>query len=105
MVAKTDNLKMWLFLPFRGSLLLRRPVYIKTEKGRLPPGTGLSFPIVLSTETKLLDDISVSLDVNLLEVVKDTTPLTDELQEGTTGCEVLLVVFQMLGEVSDTVGK
>ena len=59
----------------------------------------------LSAETKLLDDISVSLDVNLLEVVKDTTPLTDELQEGTTGCEVLLVVFPMLGEVSDTVGK
>ena len=59
----------------------------------------------LSAETKLLDDISVSLDVNLLQVVKDTTALTDELQAGTTGCEVFLVVFQMLGEVSYTLGK
>ena len=81
MVAKTDNLKMWLFLPFRGSLLLRRPVYIKTEKGRLPPGTGLSFPIVLSTETKLLNDLSVYLDVNFLEVIQNLTSFTYETEK------------------------
>ena len=35
----------------------------------------------LSTETKLLNDSSVSLNINLLEVVKDTTSLTYKLQE------------------------
>ena len=35
----------------------------------------------LSTETKLLNDSSVSLDIDLLEIVKDTTSLTNELQE------------------------
>ena len=35
----------------------------------------------LSTETKLLNDSSVSLNVNLLEIVKDATSLTNKLQE------------------------
>lgn len=59
----------------------------------------------LSTETELLDDCSVSLDVSLLEVIKKTTPLTYELEECKTSCVVFLVALQMLGKVSDTVGK
>ena len=35
----------------------------------------------LSTETKLLNDSSVSLNINLLEIVKDTTSLTNESQK------------------------
>ena len=35
----------------------------------------------LSTETKLLNDSSVSLNINLLEIIKDTTSLTYKLQE------------------------
>ena len=35
----------------------------------------------LSTETKLLHDSSVSLNINLLEIIKDTTSLTYKLQE------------------------
>ena len=59
----------------------------------------------LSTETEFLDDISVSLDIDFLEVVKNTTSLTDQLQKRKTCYMVFLVVLQMLGKVSDTVGK
>ena len=40
------------------------------------------FPICLSTETELLDDVAVSLDVHLLEVVQDLATLTDEAEKG-----------------------
>ena len=59
----------------------------------------------LSTETEFLDDISVSLDIDFLEVVKNTTSLADQLQKRKTCYMVFLVVLQMLGKVSDTVGK
>jgi hypothetical protein len=66
----------------------------------------LSIPIVcLSTETELLDDFSVSLDVGFLEVIQDLTPFTHETEKGTTRDDVLLVLLHMLGEVIDTVGK
>ena len=45
----------------------------------------------LSAESELLHDISVSLDVLLLEVVKEAASLADQLK--------------MLGKMSDTVGK
>ena len=44
----------------------------------------LSCRMVLSTETELLNDLSVSLDVNLLEVVQQLTPFTYEAKKGTT---------------------
>ena len=41
-----------------------------------------SVPIVnLSTETELLDDLSVSLDVDLLEVIQKLTPFTYETKK------------------------
>ena len=63
------------------------------------------FLCVLSTETELLDNASVSLDVDLLEVVQDLTSLTDETEKGATRNDVFLVLLHMLGKVSDTVGK
>ncbi len=63
------------------------------------------FPICLSTETELLDDMAVSLNVHLLEVVQDLAALTDEAEKGTTRDNVLLVLLHVLGKVSDTVGK
>ena len=59
----------------------------------------------LSTETKLFDDSSVSLDVFFLEVVKEATSLTDKLQQRKTGHMILLVGLEVLGKMSDTVGK
>ena len=40
-----------------------------------------SFPIVLSTETKLLDDASVSFDINSLEIVQKLTSFTYETEK------------------------
>ena len=37
--------------------------------------------ILLSTETELLDDASVSLDILFLEVIKETASLTNELKK------------------------
>ena len=54
----------------------------------------------LSTETEFLDDISVSLDIDFLEVVKNTTSLTDQLQKRKTCYMVFLVVLQMLSQES-----
>ena len=78
-----------------------------TKKGDSPvrdqsPKVFLSF---LSTETKLLDDSPVSLDVNLLEVVQKLAPFTYETEKGTTCSNVLLVLLHVLGKVSDTVGE
>ena len=59
----------------------------------------------LSAESELLHDISVSLDVLLLEVVKEAASLADQLKKRKTGSIVLLVVLEVLGKMSDTVGK
>jgi len=64
-----------------------------------------SFSRLLSTETELLDDISVSFDVGLLEIIQNLTSFTYEAKKGTTGNGVLLVLLHMLCEVTDTVGK
>jgi hypothetical protein len=66
----------------------------------------LSVPIVcLSTETELLDNASVSLDVGLLEIVQELTSLTYEAEKGTARHNVFLVLLHVLSEVIDTVGK
>ncbi len=75
------------------------------KKGLTNQGPPLFAFLILSTETELLDDIPVSLDVLALEVIKNATTFTYELQKCTACAEVLLVVFQMLCKVSDTVGK
>jgi hypothetical protein len=66
----------------------------------------LSVPIVfLSTETELLDKVSVSLDVGLLEIIQHLTSLTYEAEKRTARYNVLLVLLHVLREVIDTVGK
>ena len=72
----------------------------------VPPGNHPSFFLSrLSTETELLDDLTVSLNVHGLEIIQDLAALTDEAEKGTTGDHVLLVLLHVLGKVSDTVGK
>ena len=60
---------------------------------------------LLLSETKLLNDSSVSLDVNLLEVVEEVSSVTNHLKETTAAMIVLVVALEMLGEVSYSVGK
>lgn len=65
----------------------------------------LKIYLLLSAETKLFDDISVSLDVIFLEIVQKLTSFTYETQKGTAGDIVLFVLLHVLREVSDTVGE
>ena len=60
---------------------------------------------LLLSETELLNDSSVSLDVNLLEVVEEVSSVTNHLEETTAAMIVLVVALEMLGEVSYSVGK
>ena len=57
-------------------------IFFCEKKGKPCSGFPLVIPIFwLSTQTKLFDDSSVSLDVSLPEVVKDTASLTNESQK------------------------
>ncbi len=69
----------------------------------LCPRFFLSF--CLSAETQLLDDSSVSLDVNLLKVVQELTTLRDQAKKAAARYHVFLVLLHVLCKVSDTVGK
>ena len=59
----------------------------------------------LSTEIELLDKASVSLNVDFFQIIEESPSLTYKLQKRTLGVVILPVLFQMLGKVSDTVGK
>jgi hypothetical protein len=68
--------------------------------------TGRSLPENrLSTQSKLGDDGSVTLDVVLLDVVEHATPATDHGQQTTAAVIVLLVRLQVAREVVDALGK
>ena len=75
------------------------------EKGPVLCGTGPLVSFLLSTETELLDDVSVSFDVRFLEVVQKLTSFTYEAEKRTACNNVLLVLLHMLCEVIDTVGE
>ncbi len=60
----------------------------------LCPRFFLSF--CLSAETQLLDDSSVSLDVNLLKVVQELTTLRDQAKKAAARYHVFLVLLHVL---------
>ena len=66
---------------------LRFQTSLREKKGDNPncfecsPFVGSYYKSSLSTEAKLLNDSSVSLDVNSLEIIKDTTTLTYKLKK------------------------
>ena len=64
----------------------------------------VSFRMLLA-KVEGLHDLTVSLDIFRLEVVEKLTTLTYETKKSTLGVVVLLVVLEVLGQMSDTVGK
>ena len=60
--------------------------------------------IILSAQTQTLDQGAVAVDVNALEVVKHTTTVTDHQQQTTTGMVIVLVLLEVLGQISDALG-
>ena len=66
----------------------------------------LSTPmIVLLSQSQLADDRTVTLDVSLLQIVQKVSSVTDHLLKTAAAVEVLLVDFQVLGQVSDAAGE
>ena len=53
--------------------------------------------LVANSETG--DNVLVSLDVLLEQIIQETTALVDEVNESTAGGEVLGVLLEMFGEV------
>ena len=60
---------------------------------------------LLLSKTELFNDSSVSLDVNLLKVVKKISSVTNHLEEAATAVVILVVALEVLGEVSNSVSK
>ena len=56
----------------------------------------------LATDTELLDDCAVTVDVGLCKVLQDTTALTDEKKKTTTVVVVVWVALQVCCDVIDT---
>jgi hypothetical protein len=57
----------------------------------------------LAAKTQALDQGAVALDVDALEVAEKPATATNEQQQSTTGVVVVLVVFQVLGELQNAV--
>lgn len=56
-------------------------------------------------DAELSDELTVLVDVVLLDVGEETTTLTDEHEQAAAGVEVLLVRLHVLGELLDAVGE
>ena len=87
----------------------RRPLHFRFE---LPcPGTAELFPFgnrsrfPLLTDTELVDDSAVTLDVLLLEVSEKISSVTDHLEKTAAAVVILRVDLQVLGERVDAVGE
>ena len=66
----------------------------------------LSTPnVCLLSQAELADDRAVTLDVVLLQVVQQTSSVTNHLLQTAAAVEVLLVSLEVLGQVSDAVGQ
>ena len=59
----------------------------------------------LLSQAELADDRAVTLDVVLLQVVQQTSSVTNHLLQTAAAVEILLVSLEVLGQVSDAVGQ
>ena len=66
----------------------------------------LSLPIrKLFSQSELAYDCTVTLDVNLLEIVEKVSSVTDHLLKSAAAVEVFLVSLEVRGEVVDAGGE
>ena len=61
--------------------------------------------IELLTETELLNDSSVTLDIGLLEVAEKVSSVSYHLLKAAAAVVVIVVSLEVLGKVLDSVGK
>ena len=79
---------------------------IRWENGRArddprPPSRGKK----LLSQTQLLNDLAVTLDVLLRQVAEEVLSVAYHLLKTSLGMEILGVLLQMLGEVVDALGE
>jgi len=59
----------------------------------------------LTAQAKLLDNRLVTIQIRLLEVIKELSPTGCHHQQAATGMEILAVRFQVFRKMSDTGGE
>jgi len=59
----------------------------------------------LAAQAKLLDDRLVTVQIRLLEVIKEFSPTGCHHQQAASGMEILAVRFQVFRKMSDTGGE
>jgi hypothetical protein len=71
---------------------------------RLPPtgDLGSKRPVTrLLTDSKFLDDVFVSISIVRLQIIQQATPLADHHEQTPPGGVVLLVRFEVFGQITD----
>ena len=59
-------------------------------------------PFGLLSQAKLFDDITVTVDILLLQICKKVSSVTYHLEKSSTAVVVLVILFQMLGKIVDS---
>src|SRR5262249_8224300 len=59
----------------------------------------------LLSNPQSIDDCSVSCIVYIAEIVQQSSPTSDQLQQTTPRVMIFLVEFEMLGQIADAVGQ
>ena len=60
---------------------------------------------LLFTQAELFNDISVTLNIGLLQIVQEISSLTNKLQQTLTGVEVFFVGLKVTGQLKNTSGQ
>ena len=84
------------FCPEQPVCRIRRPV---------PAYTGTTSAFFLLSQSKSLDQGTISLNILILQIIQHTSSLSNHLQKSSSGVMVLGIVLQMLGQLSDPFGK
>ena len=59
----------------------------------------------LFSDSKLGNHFPIAVRIVQSQIIEQAPPLTDNLQQATAGSMVLLVRFEMLGEIRDALAK
>jgi hypothetical protein len=59
----------------------------------------------LPADSQSLDDRAITLDILFLQVVQQTSSLTDDLEKTPTGMMIFLVGAEMLSKIGDALGQ
>src|SRR5919107_3328989 len=94
--GRSSGLVLQLSVPNPTLVAGRNPDAAEAASGRRPPRGS-------SAQAEPLDDRAVAVDVFLLHVVQKAATLTHQEQQPTTAVMVVLVLLQVLGQVSDPV--